>query len=1279
MLIGRLLQAWRGPQTVVNSVPMDSERFHRVDELYHAALERNGEERSEFLRQACAGDAELRREVESLLEFDSRTDELLEAPAWNHLGSAAATAAMKAPRFAAGDEVGSYKILERLGAGGMGEVYRALDTRLTREVALKVLAPEMESNADWRQRFTREAQAASRLNHPNIVTIYDIGQAVGVHFIAMEYVAGKTLAQSIPAGGMGAGRAIRYAAQIAAALAKAHAAGVIHRDVKPSNIMITAEGAVKVLDFGLAKFDATAAERGADIASSATHTGVILGSAAYMSPEQAAARPVDTRCDVFAWGLVLYEMLSGRRAFQEDSRFSTMAAILHKEAPPLPPETPEGLAEIVKRCLAKDPAGRFQTIGEAAAALDAVATDHPAPSGEGETVSGYRLLAPLREEGSGIVYKAEDTRLERLVALKLLSSRHADQQLLREARTASALDHSNIGTVYEAGETADGRVFIATAFYEGGSLRERIQAGVTVEEAIAFARQAAQGLGKAHQRGIAHGGIHPGCLMLTSDGVVKIVDFGLGMPTDSPYASPEQASSKAASPRSDVWSLGAVLNAMVAGMQAPRSLTAVVQKAMQADAALRYPSAQEMAADLEALESKAGLRIGKGVRWSIAAAAVVLVGAGSWWLVRQRQIHWARDVAMPEIARLADHETNGAAMSLARQAMAYLPNDPAMRDLWNRISADINIETDPPGATVEIKDYLTPGAAWTVLGETPLHKVRFPWGYSRVRIRKAGRETFEFAHQVQGEVSPDLKLKLETAGTWPAGMVKVPVRRMLSAIANARVLPVTDEFYIDRNEVTNQEFQKFVDAGGYRDRRYWKEPFLKEGRALSWEEGSRLFLDTTNEPGPATWEAGRFPTGKGDLPVTGISWYEAAAYAEFAGKSLPTLSHWYAAAYAPIATALIRLSNFDNAGLAAPGKYQGISAGGANDMGGNSKEWCWNASGDKRYIQGGSFRDPPYQFAMPDAQDPFDRSSVNGVRCARYLSEPRAEFLAPMVRTFRDYTQEKPVSDDVFRGFQALYSYEHRDPAGRIDAVDDSSPDWTRQQVSYDGGHGNERMPAVLFLPKHAQPPFQVVVYFPGSGAFLYPDSRRDLVAFYQLDYLIRGGRAVLCPVFEGTYERRLPKAPTGMALRDEYIDWSKEIERSFDYLETRKEVDSREIAFLGFSSGGPPTVRMAAYPMRAKTCLILSNGLPTIPLPPEVDPINFAPRLKVPTLLLNGRYDFTNPLEENQRPLFRLLGAPEKDKKFVILEYAHNVGALPNEMRREVLAWLDKYLGPVK
>jgi serine/threonine protein kinase/Tfp pilus assembly protein PilF len=275
--------------------------------------------------------------------------------------------------ISAGDRLGPYEILALLGAGGMGEVYKARDTRLNRAIALKILPAEKVADADRKRRFLAEAQAASRLNHPNIITIYDISEDKGVCFIAMEYVAGTTLEQANTGGGLPLEDAMKYANEIADALAAAHSVGIIHRDLKPANVIITKEGRVKLLDFGLAKLiepEVPASE--AATATIRTVAGAIMGTAAYMSPEQAEAREIDARSDIFSFGLVLYEMLCGQRAFQRDSWVGTLAAILHDEPRPLreiQPAIPRAIEQHVARCLRKDPAQRFQTVLEVKHAL----------------------------------------------------------------------------------------------------------------------------------------------------------------------------------------------------------------------------------------------------------------------------------------------------------------------------------------------------------------------------------------------------------------------------------------------------------------------------------------------------------------------------------------------------------------------------------------------------------------------------------------------------------------------------------------------------------------------------------------------------------------------------------------------------------------------------------------------------------------------------------------------------------------------------------------------
>jgi serine/threonine protein kinase len=264
-----------------------------------------------------------------------------------------------------GQTISHYEILEEVGRGGMGAVYKARDTHLDRFVAIKVLPSEKVSNPERKRRFVQEAKSASALNHPNIIHIYDIDQQDGIDYIAMEYVTGKTLDRLIPRHGMRLDDVLKYSVQIADALTKAHGAGIVHRDLKPGNIMVTDDGHVKVLDFGLAKLmeavppgpeDATRTMR------PATEEGTIVGTIAYMSPEQAEGRKVDARSDIFSFGSVLYEMVSGKRAFQGDTKASTLAAIL-KENPKPASEVAEGLPKeverLISRCLRKDLGRRF--------------------------------------------------------------------------------------------------------------------------------------------------------------------------------------------------------------------------------------------------------------------------------------------------------------------------------------------------------------------------------------------------------------------------------------------------------------------------------------------------------------------------------------------------------------------------------------------------------------------------------------------------------------------------------------------------------------------------------------------------------------------------------------------------------------------------------------------------------------------------------------------------------------------------------------------------------
>lgn len=300
-----------------------------------------------------------------------------------------------------GQIVSRYEVLEKLGEGGMGQVYKARDSHLERFVALKFLPADRVSDEDRRRRFIQEARTASALNHPNIVAVYDIDEAAGLYFIAMEYVPGKALDALIPRKGMRLGEALKIAIQVADALAKAHAAGVVHRDLKPGNVMVTPEGLVKVLDFGLAKLMEARLEPQGDRSTTVTAEGMIVGTAGYMSPEQAEGSPADSRSDIFSFGCLLYEMLTGERAFRGDTPMSTIAAILRED--PKPPSAivagiPRDAEKIVRRCLRKDPARRFQTMADLKVALMELKED----SESGEFLPPQRALKPRNRRRAAI-------------------------------------------------------------------------------------------------------------------------------------------------------------------------------------------------------------------------------------------------------------------------------------------------------------------------------------------------------------------------------------------------------------------------------------------------------------------------------------------------------------------------------------------------------------------------------------------------------------------------------------------------------------------------------------------------------------------------------------------------------------------------------------------------------------------------------------------------------------------------------------------------------------
>jgi eukaryotic-like serine/threonine-protein kinase len=1026
---------------------MQTDHWRRLERLFEEAVEQPPGLRAEFLARACGPDAALRDEIVSLLAADEHSGDFLAAPA---LDVFARQVSREGWGVKPGDRVGSYTVERRLGAGGMGEVWRAHDERLSRDVAIKLLLPRPADAAERVRGLQEEARAAGTLNHVNVLTVHDVGDHRGAPYLVTECLEGESLRARLRTGALSVDMALDVALQVARGLGAAHEHGIVHRDLKPENVFLTQDGRVKLLDFGLAtRHDSGSKVSGAPELTAETTRSLVAGTAGYMAPEQVRGEVVDHRTDIFALGAVLYEMLAGERPFKGDSTLGTLDAVLKLEPADLSdvnPGTSRALSHIVRRCLAKTPGERFASVADVESALDAAIRERNLPVPPS-------LLEPFRRP-------------------------------------------------------------------------------------------------------------------------VVMVAVLLG-----------------------------ILTIAVAGWR---------------------------------------------------------------WRAVTSRVQWARTIAAPEIQRLLHRGDTGEAFLLARQALDLAPEDPYLKQLWLDVSIPANLISDPAGADVAFTTYRTPSTTWFPLGQTPLRGVRIPRGLIRVRVSRPGFQSIE------GSLSPPGRLyRLDPLDAVPPGLVRVVGGRGSGRLGLVSEL---EDFWIGRSEVTNGQFKEFVDAGGYRRRELWREPFVVGETSLPWDAAMERFRDATGQPGPATWRSGTYPSGQAAFPVGGVSWYEAAAYAAFAGRSLPTIHHWYRAAGLGRFADILTVSNFDGKGPAPVGHYAGLGPFGTYDMVGNVKEWCWNATSNGRFLAGGAWNEPRYMYADYDARGPFERAPAYGFRVAKYMRPLAPALTAPVAieGLIRDARRQEPVRDDIFAVYQRQYAYDRTPLDDVIEATEDTE-NWRRHIVAFDAAYGGERMRAHLFLPRSGAAPYQTVVFFPAADAFRLRSSRDMSLAW--VHPIIRDGRAVLYPVYKGTYERQTSDEMGPSAERELRIAWSRDLGRAIDYLETRSDIDRARLAFYGMSAGADAGVILSALEPRLKTSVLQGTGIWEV-VSPEIDALNYAPRMRRPTLLLNGRYDFESPFETSQRPLFDLLGAPAAHKRHKVFETGH---ALPmGDVASEVLPWLDRYLGPV-
>jgi eukaryotic-like serine/threonine-protein kinase len=983
-----------------------------------------------------------------------------------------------------------------------------------------------------------------------------------------------------------------------------------------------------------------------------------------------------------------------------------------------------------------------------------------APIRIGRMVSHYRIAAKLGQGGMGVVYRAEDMKLKRLVAVKFLheSLSHdkiALERFQREARAASSLNHPNICTIHDI-DAADGQQFIVMELLDGETLRKHLSGQpMETEKVIDLALQIGDALEAAHKMGIIHRDIKPANIFITSRGQAKVLDFGLAKltpaesgvgetasrpPTVSAeetltrpgdilgtiaYMSPEQARGERLDARTDLFSFGAVLYEMTTGQQAfagttmatvlgailnknplpprrlridcPAGLEHIIHKALEKNPSRRYQNTAQLCADLRQIKEdsdslkrqaaplslKALLRSALRLRIAIPALLVLaaLVFSAVYFIRRQANINWARNTALPEIERLVGEgfHNNVEAYDLAVKAEAFIPEDPKLKDLLARCSGKTDIHTIPEGAKVYVKAYKDPQSDWIYIGESPVQDVRVASYFYQCKIEKTGYEPEIFVPMVS-----KYSRKLHKSGSIPKGMVYVSGGKDLG------------DFFIDKYEVTNRQFKEFIDKGGYQDRKYWKHPFKRDGKELAWDMAMQDFVDQTGRPGPSTWNSGTYSDGRDDWPVNGVSWYEAAAYAEFAEKALPTSEHWYAATGLNketmyISHSLIPQSNFRNKGPEAVGTNSGMTYSGALDMAGNVREWCWNETSNGRCVRGGAWNDDTYMVTIPIGAAAFDRSDRNGFRCVRYVDPAKvaASAFAPIKNPESpSYSRGiKPVPEDQFRIYREQFSYDAMDLKAVVDERNEHQ-EWVTEKISFEAAYSGERMQLFLFLPKNVSPPYQTVVFFPGANVPFpgYTIQNLEERSKAVIRMVVTSRRAFAFPIYQGTFgrNRNFPESYIIVWGEDthRYVEYLtqviKDFKQSVDYLETRKDIDSTRLAYFGISWGSCMGAIIPAVDDRLKASVLVIGGFLQGIIKPEMDQINYVTHVKVPTLMLNGKYDVVGfPYETTVKPMFDLLGTPKEHKRLVLFETDHFYPR--NETIKEMDAWLDKYLGRPK
>lgn len=985
----------------------------------------------------------------------------------------------------------------------------------------------------------------------------------------------------------------------------------------------------------------------------------------------------------------------------------------------------------------------------------------------GQTILHYKIIEKLGQGGMGIVYKAEDTKLKREVAIKFLphsltASVKDKEKLKAEAQIAAGLNHPNIATVYAIEEFGD-NTFIVMESVKGDELKEIIKNSpdkkIKLADFLNYAIQITEGINAAHKKGIIHRDIKSSNIMLSDDGRIRVMDFGLAhihgdtnitkkgsTPGTTAYMSPEQLRGEEVDFRADIWSLGIVLFEMLTG-QPPfqgnfdqaiiysilhekakslkkinptvaDELEQIVFSCLEKDRIRRIQSAEELLLKLKGIKSKdvtsssykfspLRLKIGKtGLVVSTLIAAVLIILAVFLPIKKIFNPVNVEELTM-QLDSLVSQKNYFAAFDLAKEYQNELKNESAFNQLSLFIYDTLSITTEPEGAKIFLKRFdqsnQNPGNKGEYAGVTPINNLMLARGDYLVTIEKDGYSIIQriaSSYPIIKEYPVprrgiNISAKMLKTDEIDSNMVFVPGNDYKIVSWSFNDLPPVklNNFQIDKYEVSNKDYKEFILANGYLKKEFWKHPFIKNGEEISWNDAMKLFVDGSQLPGPRSWINQDYPDGKENYPVTDITWYEAAAYAEFRGKSLPTVYQWEKAARNGIINYqgmslpwgvvysmdnINGRANFNGKGTEPVDKYEfGISAFGCYNMAGNVKEWCFNNSSDEYFITGGSWEDIYYVYGDFGSVPGLFSSGSLGFRCVRNLVEVENDPSAASINKDHKIETYKSVSESEYKKLLTYYKYDKQSLNAEVVSREEKE-NWIEEKIEFDCPLG-DRITGFLFLPKNVQEPFQCIVWDP-HGAVYDLGAPANWTAEILFSGNIKAGRALFVLVPKGSpsrkweYGERWPDFST-VLYRDRIIHWVTEHRISFDYLTTRKEIDKKKIAWIPTSHLDVGLI-VPAVDDRLNTTILIACGIypESKTSLPEVNPINFVSHYNKPTYFLYGKYDEAMPYNLLVLPFYKLL------KNIKGVELVNSGHIPPIEVRVPIInKWLDESLGPVK